>query len=47
MPNTSEDGEYDLNDSGHWSNKIPGFKTLRDPERQRKKEERKRVKEVS
>lgn len=42
---SSLEEDYDLNDSGHWSNRIPGFKTLRDPEKQRKKEERRRIKE--
>jgi hypothetical protein len=41
-----EGGEFDLNDSGHWSSKIPGFKTLRDPEKQRRKTERRKMKEV-
>lgn len=45
VPANVEEGELDLNDSGHWSSKIPGFKTLRDPEKLRKKEERRRLKE--
>ncbi|KAK7491424.1 hypothetical protein BaRGS_00017253 [Batillaria attramentaria] len=45
-PASTEEKEYDLNDSDHWSSRLLGFKTLRaDPEKQRRKDERRRQKE--
>ncbi|XP_050409966.1 rho GTPase-activating protein 190 isoform X3 [Patella vulgata] len=37
---STDDGDYDLNDSGHWRSLLKG-KTYRDPEKQRRKEEKK------
>ncbi|BFZ15995.1 hypothetical protein BsWGS_19034 [Bradybaena similaris] len=39
-----DEAEFDLNDSGNWGGRFR-FKTLRDPEKQRKKDERRRQKE--
>ena len=38
-----EEGDYDLNDSGNWGTRF--FRTMRDPEKQRKKDERRKQKE--
>lgn len=42
---TGEDAEFDLNDSGNFGGSRFRFRTMRDPEKQRKKDERRKQKE--